>query len=104
MQRLQPRLFALALIVVVTLTGGVATAGSYKGYGETDFVHTRKRDCCEDALALAAENSARSCERAGGFADYDPRRLRGSCSSTSRRDGHGNSWYSCRSSVSVRCR
>lgn len=104
MRRSPGRLLLLMVTLAATLIAGSAVAGSYKGFGETGFVHDRKRDCCDDAVALAAEDSALSCERAGGFADYDPRRVRGSCESEWRQDRRGTPVYSCRSAVTVRCR
>jgi hypothetical protein len=96
------RVAAVAALTTLGVAG--AEAGDFRGSGETGFVHDRKRDCCDDALLLAAEASAESCERAGGFADYDPRRLRGSCDAEYRQDDRGRLWYSCRSTVTVRCR
>ena len=57
-----------------------------------------------DALLLAAEDSARSCERAGGTPDYDPRRVRGVCDADWHQDSSGGLRFSCRASVTVRCR
>ena len=99
-----PRSFAALLVAAAIFAPCPASAGNYKGYGETGFVHDRKRDCCDEAVELAAEDSALSCERAGGFADYDPRRVRGSCEAEWRQDRRGDLVYSCRSTVTVRCR
>jgi len=95
---------AMTALAAVVLTSGTATAGNYKGYAETGFIHDNKRECCEDAIYLAADDSALSCERAGGMPDYDPRRVRGSCDADWRQDSRGRLRFSCRASVTVRCR
>ena len=97
-------LLTVLSIAAVVLTAGTALAGNYKGYGDTGFVHDRKRDCCEDALLLAADDSALGCERAGGTPEFDPRRVRGVCDADWHQDSSGGLRYACRASVTVRCR
>ncbi len=95
---------AAAAATILSMAAAASAAGGYKGYGSTGYEFDRKRDCCEEALLRAADDSAGACRRAGKLPDYDPRRLRGSCKSEWRQDGRGTVWYACESAVSVPCR
>ena len=94
----------LLACVVAAAIATPAAAGNYIGYGETGFSFSRKRDCCDAALEAAGRDSARACESAGGWADYDPRRLRGQCDTDWRQSSDGSVWYGCTAKTSVRCR
>lgn len=94
-----------ALLLAVALLGASATVrADYVGYGETGWDYTNKAYCCEDAVAAAQENSARICERSGGYADFRRTSARGRCDWETTRAGSGRSVYRCTASATVRCR
>jgi hypothetical protein len=97
-----------ALLAVVTITSFVvptyATADSYTGYSETAFDYKSKAACCEDAVAMAQEESARACERSGGYADFRRTSARGRCDWDTRRGSSGGTRYGCTATATVPCR
>lgn len=75
------RTFAVATALVI-LAGTGARAAQYPGWGDTGWVFASKRECCNEAIAIAADYSAQACINTGGV----PRRFagasqRGTCSS-----------------------
>ena len=56
------RLVALALVLLAQN----AFAGQYQGRGDTGWTHTDKRECCNEAIALAQHDSAAVCQNVGG--------------------------------------
>ncbi len=65
-----------------------------------------KRDCCNEAIALAEEDSAIACRNVGGMPS--PMRggaqRRGFCSWESRRDDDGVLGFRCQAEATVSCR
>jgi hypothetical protein len=85
------------------LAPAAASAATYEGYGDTGWSHDNKRDCCEDAVWLAQDNAAASCEDAGGQPKLRSGSARGSCDW----DADGNSFdrvYRCKARARVECR
>lgn len=92
---------AAALLVATSATTALAT--SYEGYGDTGWTFDNKRDCCEEAVWLAQEDSIRRCEEAGGVPRVRSGSTRGLCDW----DARGDSWnrvYRCTATSSVYCR
>jgi hypothetical protein len=80
-----------------------AGAASYVGYGDTGFGFSNKGECCEEAVYIAQENSARDCERAGGYADFRRSSARGRCDWSTKRGADGRPVFRCTASAQVRC-
>jgi len=80
-----------------------AQASSYTGYADTGFAYSNKARCCEDAVAMAQEDSARQCEIAGGYPDFRRTSARGRCDWSTRR-GREGTIFRCTASASVSCR
>ena len=94
------RTLALALLLAVP---AAAFAGSYTGRGETDWGYTNKAYCCEDAVTFAQADSARACERAGGYPEYRRSSARGRCDWDIKRTHDGGTIYRCTATASVYC-
>ena len=96
------RLATLAWLLAAT----TSFAGQYPGRGDTGWVHVGKRDCCNDAIALAQEDSAFACRNIGGVPA--PMRggvqRRGFCSWESSPDDDGVIVFRCQAEATVRCR
>jgi hypothetical protein len=95
--------FAVAAALVLC-TGTAVRAAQYPGWGDTGWAHTSKRECCNDAIEIAAEYSAQACMTAGGM----PRAFagasqRGTCSSEWMQSD-GGLVYRCYGEASVWCR
>ena len=95
---------AVVIAALVVAVPGLAVAASYTGYGETAFEFSSKAECCERAVTLAQQNSARNCERSGGYADYRRTSARGRCSWKTKRGSGGRSIYGCTATATVPCR
>ena len=93
----------LALALVACWAGGAA-ASSYTGYSDTGYGHYSKRNCCDQAVVDAQENSALLCQRAGGFPDYRRNASRGKCKWDRRRDAQNRWIYRCTGTATVLCR
>ena len=101
------KLFAFTVLCLITLATywvPVSAASSNPGYADTGFRYTNKADCCEDAVAMAQEDSARNCERTGGYPEFRRTSARGRCDWATRRAGNGRSVYGCTATASVPCR
>jgi hypothetical protein len=83
-----------------------AFAGQYPGRGDTGWVYAGKRECCNEAIALAQEDSAIACRNVGGTPS--PMRggvqRRGFCSWESDRDDEGVLGFRCQAEATVPCR
>ncbi|TFH20510.1 MAG: hypothetical protein E4H03_12150 [Myxococcales bacterium] len=90
--------------VLVACCAGVAAAGSYVGYSDTGYGNYSKRNCCEQAVIAAQEDSARGCQRTGGFPDYKRDASRGSCKWERKRDAQSRWIYRCTGTATVLCR
>jgi hypothetical protein len=100
-QRALVAVLAAAALIFVPASGNAA---SYTGYSETGFEYTSKAQCCEDAVAMAQDESARACERSGGYADFRRTSARGRCDWETRRGSSGRTIYGCTATAAVPCR
>ena len=98
-----PLLTAAALAWVVLLAATPALATSYKGWGDTGWNFYDKRECCEEAVWLAQEDSIRLCEMAGGNAKVRSGSTRGLCDWDAR-GGTRDRVYRCTANAEVYCR
>lgn len=97
---------AALLIGAVVGAAAPATAAQYVGRSETDWIHTSKRECCDDAIARAQDASAVACENAGG-SPAPPRadvQRRGSCAWEATTDEASVTVYRCRGEAAASCR
>lgn len=78
-------------------------AATYEGYGDTGWGFDNKRDCCEEAVWLAQDNAAASCEDAGGQPKVRSGSARGSCDWDADGDAF-NRVYRCKARARVDCR
>jgi len=103
MPKLIPLLATIALLVVPT---SHAAAAQYPGYGDTRWIHAGKRDCCNEAIALAQNESAAACRNVGGTPS--PTRggvqRRGFCQWESAVDDDGVTLFRCYAEASIWCR
>jgi hypothetical protein len=88
---------------MLVLAPGIALAGPVTGYGETDYEFTNRRDCCQASSLAAQDDGATKCRARGGVTTPG-RSVRGSCETTTGRDGHGRPIHACESQVKVDCR
>jgi hypothetical protein len=93
----------LAAIVMATAVATPSFAVEYQGYGDTGWNWYDKRDCCEEAVALAQDHSILQCENAGGTAKIRSGSSRGLCDWDARGDGFDRI-YRCTASTAVYCR
>jgi len=97
---------ALIAIALVTLVAGAASASQYPGRGDTGRVYAGKRECCNEAIALAQNESAMACRNIGG----SPSQMRGGvqrrgfCNWESQRDDSGATLFRCYAEAAVWCR
>jgi len=92
--------FLAAMIVPV-----VASAERYPGWGDTGWVYASRRDCCNAAIAIANDYSARGCVDAGSVPN--PMRggaKRGTCNVQRMSDGAGGVLYRCYGEAAIWCR
>ncbi len=83
---------------------GTSWAAQYPGWGDTGWVSASKRECCNAAIAIAADYSAEACMTAGGV----PRAFagasqRGTCKAEWMQSD-GELLYRCYGEASVWCR
>lgn len=97
------RALLVAVVVAAVVMSAPLYGAQYPGWGETDWCCYSKRECCDEAIALAQEASARNCETTGGTARPSGAR-RGSCSWEWTQDADGNAIYRCVSEAAVWCR
>jgi hypothetical protein len=94
------------MMLALLLTATTASARQYPARSDTGWTHANKRDCCNDAIAQAQENSAIVCRNAGGT----PRPLRGgvqrrgSCAWESAVDDDGVTVFRCSGEATMPCR
>ena len=91
---LNARTLVLAAALLLS-SGTLARAAQYPGWGDTGWVHASKRECCNEAIALAAEYSAQACMTAGGT----PRSFAGS----SQRGTCSSEWMQYEGAILYRC-
>jgi hypothetical protein len=98
------RHFALATCLLLG-AAAAAHATEYPGWGDTGWVYASKRDCCNQAIAIASQYSAQACVTAGGNpTSFVGGGQRGSCSAQWQQDDAGALVYRCYGEASVWCR
>jgi hypothetical protein len=98
------RIHSIALLAALLLWSPLpAAASDYTGWGDTGWKHDNKRDCCEDAVWLAQEDSIRRCELAGGQARVPSGTMRGFCDWEARGDRR-DEVFRCKAEAKVACR
>jgi hypothetical protein len=94
-------IIALALLL---LSGAVARATEYPGWGDTGWVYESKRDCCNDAIAIASQYSEQACTTAGGYpSPFVGGGQRGSCNWQWMQDAYGNIMNRCYGEAAIWC-
>ena len=100
------RLSAHPAIVAAGLVLGYVEvrATEYPGWGDTGWVFASKRECCNDAIAIASQYSEQACVTAGGRpSPFEGGGQRGSCSWQLAQAGDGNTIYRCYGEAAVWC-
>lgn len=93
---------AAALVCGQWLRPEAASAGTYKGWGDTGWTEDNKRDCCADAVALAQDDSAGMCRNAGGQPRFRGSSSRGVCDWDVQNSG-SDRVYRCTANAQVDC-
>ena len=92
-------------VVALVLCATVAEAAQYPGWGDTGWIYASKRECCNEAIDIAADYSANACVTAGGIPrPFAGASQRGTCSSEWSQDEDGSMMYRCYGEASVWCR
>lgn len=102
MTKLVRPLLAVSVLASLVLAASPAGAESYKGFGDTGWSFSNKRDCCEEAVWLAQDDSIALCEYSGGRARVRSGSTRGMCDWDSRGSG-SNRVYRCTATADVYC-
>jgi len=95
-----------AMLAAGLVLGSVAEvrATEYPGWGDTGWVFASKRECCNDAIAIASQYSEQACVTAGGRpSPFEGGGQRGSCSWQLAQAGDGNTIYRCYGEAAVWC-
>ncbi len=104
MRRRIPQLVAIAVACGALLAATPpAGAESYQGWGDTGWSFDNKRDCCDEAVWLAQDDSARLCEMSGGHPRIRSGSSHGLCDWDSRGSGRERV-YRCTARTEVYCR
>jgi len=94
----------VAMLLVAVATS--VRAGQYPGHGDTGWVYAGKRECCNEAIALAQEDSAAVCHQVGGTPN--PMRggvkRRGYCDWESAVHDDGRIFFRCQAEATIPCR
>jgi hypothetical protein len=93
---------ALAAAVLCLAMAGAAAAAEYEGSGDTGWNWDNQRDCCDDAVSLAQNDSAVRCRDSGGAPRINPGSARGMCDWDAQGD-LDNQVYRCRATANVAC-
>ncbi len=97
---------ALAALAIVSISwlafAATARAESYQGSGDTGWTEDNQRDCCDDAVALAQQNSASMCSAAGGEPRVHFSSNRGLCDWDVDGDGDDQT-FRCTATAEVDC-
>jgi hypothetical protein len=96
----------LSALTLAAVVAGDARASQYPGRGDTGWVYAGKRECCNEAIAMAQNESANACRNIGGT----PSQMRGGvqrrgfCNWESNRDASGATLFRCYAEAAVWCR
>ena len=100
------RLVFLLSLALIAMSAISASAGQYPGRGDTGWIDAGKRECCNEAIALAQQDSAVACRNVGGMPS--PMRggvqRRGFCQWESAVDDDGVTHFHCYAEATVPCR
>lgn len=102
MSRLLPRALPFAAVLVVAMVAIPGAARAYQGYGDTGWTEDNQRDCCDDAVAAAQQDSANACINAGGHPKIRNQFSRGMCDWQAQGDGD-DQVYRCTATADVDC-
>jgi hypothetical protein len=92
-------------VVALVLSAAAVEAAQYPGWGDTGWIYASKRECCNEAIDIAADYSANACVTAGGMPrPFAGASQRGTCSSEWSQDEDGGMMYRCYGEASVWCR
>ena len=94
-----------AVLIAALLLMSAAThavAAEYEGAANTGWVWDNQRDCCDDAVALAQQDSAVRCRDAGGAPRIPGGLARGMCDWEVQGDVEGR-MYRCTATANVPC-
>jgi hypothetical protein len=89
-------------LLLILAIGGVAFADDYEGNGDTGWMWDNERDCCDDAVTRAQNDSAARCSTSGGEPKVRPGQARGMCDWDTQGDGD-NQVYRCTATATVSC-
>ena len=95
-------IISLALLLLCLPVASSVHATTYEGRADTGYRYRDKRTCCEDAIYLAQQDSARACEKTGGYADYRRSSARGNCK-WDMKGSAGSRVYGCFATSRVQC-
>jgi hypothetical protein len=100
-----PSSAARAVVALVLFAAVAVEASQYPGWGDTGWMHASKRECCNEAIAIAADYSANACMTAGGVPrPFAGSSQRGTCSAEWMQDDGGAMLYRCYGEAAVWCR
>ncbi len=92
-------------VTALVLGFAVVEAAQYPGWGDTGWIYASKRECCNEAIDIAADYSADACRTAGGIPrPFAGASQRGTCSAEWSQDEDGSMMYRCSGEASVWCR
>jgi hypothetical protein len=95
-----PVLLGVGLLLLAT----AAPAAQYPGWGDTGWISVSKRECCNEAIGIAASYSSQACVNVGGLPrPFAGAAQRGTCSAQWTQDEDGNLLYRCYGEASVWC-
>jgi len=95
---------ALALLATMAVPL-IARAAQYPAWGDTGWVHTSRRECCNSAIAIANDYSAQACITAGGVPSaFRGGGQRGTCQVQWAQDDYGGMLYRCSGEAALWCR
>ena len=102
---MQGRARTIAVAAALLLLAGTRAQGAqYPGWGDTGWVYASKRECCNGAIAIAADYSAQACMTAGGIPrPFAGASQRGTCTSEWMQY-EGDMLYRCYGEAAVWCR
>jgi hypothetical protein len=95
-------IISLALLLLCLPVASSVYATTYQGRANTGYRYGDKRTCCEHAIYLAQQDSARACERTGGYPDYRHSSARGNCKWDMKGSGRSRV-YGCTATSKVLC-
>jgi hypothetical protein len=93
---------AATTLIASAIAASVATAAEYEGASNTGWIWDNQRDCCDEAVALAQQDSAQRCLASGGAPRMPQGLGRGMCEWNARGDALERV-YLCTATARVPC-